>query len=117
MEQEPPMIGDHLVVRQEKSTNAGLVRPLVVKNFFIIHLLDFTLQNQTIPNADVPILRPVNGRPILEDSIIPGTQKVILAYLLEPTHVFLLQQMPANLRPAANPAGLTHISYEPHECS
>jgi hypothetical protein len=54
-EQEPPMISNHLVVRQEKSTNTGLVRPIVVKIHFVVHLLDFSLRNQPIPNADVSI--------------------------------------------------------------
>jgi hypothetical protein len=49
------MISDHLVVRQEKSTNTGLVWPFVVKILIIVHLLDFSLQNQPIPNADLPI--------------------------------------------------------------
>jgi hypothetical protein len=54
-EREPPMISKYLVVCQEKSTNTGLVWPLVVKILFVVHLLDFPLQNQPIPNADVPI--------------------------------------------------------------
>jgi hypothetical protein len=49
------MISNHLVVRQEKSTNTGLVGPLIVKILFVIHHLYFTLQNQHIPSADVPI--------------------------------------------------------------
>jgi hypothetical protein len=68
MEQEPPTISEHLVAHQEESTNMGLVRLLIVKILFVIHLLDFSLQNQPIPNADVPILRPVNVQPILKDS-------------------------------------------------
>jgi hypothetical protein len=96
-EQEPLMISNHLLVREEKSTNMGLVRPLVVKILFVVHLLDFTLQNQPIPNADVPILRPVNVRPILEDSIILPPQRAILAHLLESYHVLPHQQVPANL--------------------
>ncbi len=45
MEQEPPMISDHMVVHQEKCTNMGLVQPLVIKFLFVVHLLDLTLQN------------------------------------------------------------------------
>jgi hypothetical protein len=91
------MISNHLVVRQEKSTNTGLVRPLVVKILFVVHLLDFTLQNQPIPNVDVPILQPVNVQLILKDSIISGPQKAILAHLLEPYHVPPYKQAIANL--------------------
>ncbi len=44
-EQEPLMISKYLVVCQEKSTNTGLVRPLIVKILLVVHLLDFSLQN------------------------------------------------------------------------
>ncbi len=77
--------------------NTGLTRPLVVKILFAVHLLDFTLQNQPIPNADVPILRPVEVQPILKDAIISRPQKAILAHLLEPYHVPPCKQAIADL--------------------
>ncbi len=100
------MISDHLVVHQEKSTNAGLVRPLVVEILFIVHLLHFTLQNQPIPNADVPILRPVNVQPIHEDSIISRPQKAIFAHLLEPYHALPCKQAIADLN---DPLPVKHV--------
>ncbi len=72
---------------QEKFTNMGLVQPLVVTILFVVHLLDFTIQNQPIPNADVHIPWPIHGHPILKDSIISLPQNPILAHLLEPFHV------------------------------
>ncbi len=42
-EQQPLVISKHLVVRQKKSMNTGLVGPFVVKILFAIQLLDFTL--------------------------------------------------------------------------
>jgi hypothetical protein len=92
------MISNHLVVRREKSSNTGLVQPLVVKILFVVHLLDFTLQNQPIPNADILILLPVNVQPILKDSIISRPQKAIRAHLLEPYHVPPHKQAIANLK-------------------
>jgi hypothetical protein len=50
--QEPVMIGNHLVVCQEKTTNAFLVRPLIVKIFFIVHFLNVTFQYQPVLDAD-----------------------------------------------------------------
>jgi hypothetical protein len=54
--QEPEMISSHLVVCQEKTTNAFLVRPLVVKIFLVVHFLNFTFQYQPILDADVLFL-------------------------------------------------------------
>ncbi len=54
--QEPAMIGNHLVVCQEKTANAFLVWPLVVKIFFIVHFLNLTYLYQPVLDADVPFL-------------------------------------------------------------
>ncbi len=91
------MISNHLVVRKEKSTNTGLVRHLIVKILFVIHLLDFTLQNQPIPNADVPIPWLVDVWPILEDSTISRPQRAILSHLLEPYQVLPCKQARADI--------------------
>jgi hypothetical protein len=40
--QEPAMISNHLVVCQEKTANAFLVQPLVIKIFFVVHVLNLT---------------------------------------------------------------------------
>jgi hypothetical protein len=47
----------------------GLVQPLVLRILLVVHLLDFTIRNQPIPYADVPIPRPIYGCPILKDSM------------------------------------------------
>ncbi len=95
--QEPAMIDNHLVVCQEKTANAFLVRPLIVKKIFVVHFLNITLRYQPVLNADVPFLRLVNIQPVLKDPVIPWTQKAILAQILELTHIPLCQQAPAPL--------------------
>ncbi len=61
VKQEPAMISNHLVVCQEKNVDAFLVRPLVVKIFFIIHVLNLTFQYQPVLDADVLFLQLVNS--------------------------------------------------------
>jgi hypothetical protein len=112
------MISDHLVVCQEKSTNTGLVWPLVINILFVVHLLYFTFQNQPIPNADVPIPRPVNVGLILEDSIISRPQRATLAHLLEPYHVLPCKQARADINEPLPVKWVRLIFlYEPRECS
>ncbi len=89
------MISIYLVVCQEKTANAFLVRPLVVKIFFVVHVLNLTFRYQPVLDADVLFLQLVNNSPVLKDPVIPWTQKAILAQILELTHIPLLQQVPA----------------------
>jgi hypothetical protein len=51
---EPALIGNHLVVRQEKTANAFFVWPLVIKILLVVHFLNFTFQYQPILDPDVP---------------------------------------------------------------
>jgi hypothetical protein len=48
-ELEPPTIGAHLVVHQEKCTNTGLAQLLVIKILLIIHLLNLSLKKPAHP--------------------------------------------------------------------
>jgi hypothetical protein len=59
---EPAMISNHLVVCQEKTANVFLlIRPLVVKIFFVVHVLNLTFQYQPVLDADVLFLQLVNS--------------------------------------------------------
>jgi hypothetical protein len=46
------MIGNHLVVCQEKTAKAFLVWPLVGKIFFVVHFLNLTFRYQPAPPPD-----------------------------------------------------------------
>jgi hypothetical protein len=55
VKQEPALIGNNLVVRQEKTANAFFVWPHVLKILLVVHFLNFTFQYQPIFDPDVPL--------------------------------------------------------------
>ncbi len=58
--QEPALIGNHLVVCQEKTANMFFVWLLVIKILLVVHLLNFSFRYQPILDPVVPLPRLVN---------------------------------------------------------
>jgi hypothetical protein len=57
---EPALIGNHLVVRQEKTANPFFIRLLVVEILLVVHVLNLSFQLQPILYPDVSLPQLVN---------------------------------------------------------